>query len=147
MTSLQCDASGIWNINGFPFTGCDVSNKDEGTYEMWCKDGIIHREDGPARIFRSKYSPLEQLNLIKTGRNIADCYEWIVENKHHRVDGPAKVVRFRYESRYYRGMNYDDVNLYDGNGNISYDLNNNIWNTVGGGNASPYYDHYEPWIM
>jgi hypothetical protein len=49
--------------------------------ESWKKNGILHREDGPAKISRDR----------ETGAVIREV--WIRDNRLHRVDGPAVVSR------------------------------------------------------
>jgi hypothetical protein len=56
----------------------DITNKplngigQNGTYVIWCKNGKLHREDGPAC-------------------NFGAGPEWFINGKRHRLDGPAII--------------------------------------------------------
>lgn len=47
------------------------SKQYNGLCKEWWKDGVYHRDDGPALIYGSSYK------------------EWMQNNNHHRLDGPA----------------------------------------------------------
>ncbi len=66
-----------------------------GGDRLWYKDGTLHREDGPA---------IERTNGV---------LEWFMDNKRHRIDGPA-VIDHKHGNQYWidgiKQMNMDNTN-------------------------------------
>jgi hypothetical protein len=87
--------------NGFIKDGLEID--DRGT-QRWWKNGLLHREDGPAVIYLDGY---ESWYLNGESHRIDgpavigpnDCYEWYFNNEHHRLDGPA--VKNEYGELWY----------------------------------------------
>jgi len=74
-----------WLFEAFKLSG-NFTNTDGET--VWYKDGWLHREDGPAAIYKYSEEALaeckedDELDTLPTE-------EWIQNGSYHRKDGPA----------------------------------------------------------
>jgi hypothetical protein len=67
----------IYTYKGILHNLSQPSIRRENGDEMWYKDGILHREKGPAST---------------VSRRDGKCYFWYKEGKYHRVGGPACIT-------------------------------------------------------
>jgi hypothetical protein len=64
--------------------------------KWWClKNGLLHREDGPAIEYADGYKA------------------WYINGKFHRIDGPAIVGLDGYKSWYLEGVLYSQVEWFN----------------------------------
>lgn len=72
-----------------------IYDYDYGIGFQWCRNGLAHRKDGPAKIW---------LNGTKT---------YYINGKYHREDGPAKLAPGKDPEYYIRGVRYKKSTYYD----------------------------------
>ena len=97
------------------FTGiCKILNYESISY---FKNGVLHREDGPARIYKDggKFWYINGKRHREDGP--ASEYgngdkHWFINGLHHREDGPAIEYKNGDECWYYNGFCYGCNNLY-----------------------------------
>lgn len=78
---------------------------DSAGTERWYKDDILHREDGPAVIYKdgTEYWYKDGMRHCEDGPGILDRNGdkwWYKDGRRHREDGPA-LIRINGEKRHY----------------------------------------------
>jgi len=82
--------------------------------EVWVQDGVYHRLDGPALIWKDGSQLWFRCGIYHREDGPAIIYvdgsrQWFWNGKHHREDGPAIIWSHGTKYYWFKGIEYPDI--------------------------------------